>query len=132
MQGLDKLKKFNGSCHCGEVKFEVTVNGDETLRECNCSMCSKTGFVHLIVGKSQFNLLQGDDAISHYQFNTKTADHMFCKHCGIKAFYIPRSHPDGYSINARCLKDWPSLPFKTGPMYDGQNWEQQFKAERKL
>lgn len=62
-----------------------------------------TGFLHLIVPASRFRLVQGDDALAEYRFNTGTARHLFCRHCGVKSFYVPRSHPDGFSVNARCL-----------------------------
>lgn len=115
--------RYYGACHCGAVKFEVEANPKTTVRECNCSICAKTGFIHLIVKKEQFTLLSGDEELTHYKFNTGTADHMFCKHCGVKAFYVPRSHPNGYSINARCLDEWPDLPFQIAEAFDGQNWE---------
>ncbi len=115
--------KFFGGCHCGKIRFEVFAATDEKIRECNCSICAKNGFIHLIVKKDRFKILSGEDAISHYKFNTGTADHMFCMHCGVKAFYVPRSHPDGYSVNARCLDEWPNLPFQIAAAFDGQNWE---------
>jgi len=92
-----------GGCHCGRVRFEVDAPSRIEVLECNCSMCRMTGFLHLIVPATRFRLLQGTDALSEYRFNTGTAKHLFCRHCGIKSFYVPRSHPDGYSVNARCL-----------------------------
>ena len=71
--------------------------------DCNCSICRMTGFLHLIVPAARFRLLQGADALTEYTFNTGTARHLFCRHCGIKSFYVPRSHPDGFSVNGRCL-----------------------------
>ena len=90
--------------------------------ECNCSICSKSGFLHLIVPKSRFKLLQGAESLSLYQFNTGVAQHLFCKICGIKSFYVPRSNPDGYSINARCLDPGTIEKVNVTP-FDGQNWE---------
>ncbi len=92
-----------GGCHCGRVRFEVDAPSRIEVLACNCSMCRMTGFLHLIVPATRFRLLQGTDALSEYRFNTGTAKHLFCRHCGIKSFYVPRSHPDGYSVNARCL-----------------------------
>lgn len=92
-----------GGCHCRRVRFEVDAPSRIEVLECNCSMCRMTGFLHLIVPAARFRLLQGADALSEYRFNTGTAKHLFCRHCGIKSFYVPRSHPDGYSVNARCL-----------------------------
>jgi len=74
-----------------------------TVSECNCSMCRMTGFLHLIVPRTRFRLLRGAEALSEYRFNTGAAQHLFCSHCGVKSFYVPRSNPDGYSVNLRCL-----------------------------
>lgn len=114
--------QYFGSCHCGAVKFEVEAPNDLQVDECNCSICSKSGFLHLIVPKSKFSLLQGEDFLSTYQFNTGIAQHLFCKICGVKPFYIPRSNPDGYDINVRCLDIQPAS-IKIVP-FDGVNWEQ--------
>src|SRR5438046_6725684 len=92
-----------GGCHCGRVRFEVTAPAEITVAECNCSICAKAGFLHLIVRKSDFRLLQGEESLATYNFNTGTAKHVFCKVCGIKSFYVPRSHQDAISVNARCL-----------------------------
>ena len=92
--------------------------------DCNCSICSKTGFLHLIVSKKSFKLVSGGDALTAYSFNTGTAKHLFCGVCGIKSFYVPRSHPDGYSVNVRCL-DAPIPDMAVVPI-DGRNWEKQF------
>ena len=91
--------------------------------ECNCSICSKSGYLHLVVPKSKFKLLQGGEYLSTYRFNTGVAKHLFCSICGIKSFYVPRSNPDGYSVNVRCLD--PSTISKVNvTLFDGQNWEQ--------
>jgi hypothetical protein len=112
---------YQGSCHCGAIRFEVEAPEDLEVDECNCSICAKSGYLHLIVPKSKFRLLSGEDQMTTYTFNTGVAKHLFCKVCGIKPFYIPRSNPDGYAINARCLDTEPCslsiMPF------DGQNWE---------
>ena len=92
-----------GGCHCGAVRFEVIAPAYIDALECNCSICSMTGFLHLIVPASRFRLLAGNDALSEYQFNTGVARHLFCRHCGVKSYYVPRSNPDGYSVNVRCL-----------------------------
>lgn len=99
----DATISHRGGCHCGRVRFEVDAPSRIEVLDCNCSMCRMTGFLHLIVPATRFRLLQGADALTEYRFNTGTARHLFCRHCGIKAFYVPRSHPDGYSVNARCL-----------------------------
>jgi hypothetical protein len=111
-----------GGCHCGAVTFEVLAPSEVVIEDCNCSVCSKTGFLHLIVPKSRFHLLTGEDKLTTYAFNTKTAQHLFCSVCGIKSFYIPRSHPDGYSVNFRCL-DMKGFTNVHVNSFDGKNWE---------
>src|SRR5688572_22214683 len=114
---------YHGGCHCGRVRFEVDVPARLEVLDCNCSMCSKTGYLHLIVTKQQFRLLAGADALTTYRFNTGAAQHLFCSTCGIKSFYVPRSHPDGYSVNARCV-DGLDLDESIVVPFDGQHWEQ--------
>ena len=92
-----------GGCHCGAVRFEVDAPAQLGVLDCNCSICRMTGFLHLIVPASRFRLIRGTEALSEYRFNTGTARHLFCARCGIKSHYVPRSHPDGFSVNARCL-----------------------------
>lgn len=111
-----------GGCHCGRVRFEVTAPAHLEVSECNCSMCSKSGYLHLIVPASRFRLLAGEDALTTYQFNTRTAKHYFCAGCGIKSFYVPRSHPEDFSVNARCL-DEGTVTGMTVKRIDGKNWE---------
>jgi hypothetical protein len=98
-----ELVRHRGGCHCGAVAFEVEAPARVTVSECNCSICRMSGFLHLIVPRSRFRLLRGADSLSTYVFNTRTAQHLFCRQCGVKSFYVPRSNPDGYSVNLRCL-----------------------------
>ncbi len=121
--------QHTGGCHCGRVRFEVTAPAHLEVSECNCSICSKTGFLHLIVPKSRFRLLSGEDALTTYRFNTGVARHLFCSTCGVKSFYVPRSHPDGYSVNARCL-DKGTVEGMTVRKIDGRNWEKHYPAGR--
>ncbi len=114
--------KIQGGCHCGAVRFEVELEDEVIAYECNCSICSKSGYLHLIVANSRFRLLSGTENISTYSFNTGIAKHTFCKRCGIKSFYTPRSNPDGFSVNLRCLDSNP--PKVSIERFDGQNWEQ--------
>lgn len=112
---------YKGSCHCGAVCFEVEALEDIEVVDCNCSICSKSGFLHLIVPKRSFKLLSGKEQITTYTFNTGIAKHTFCSVCGVKPFYTPRSNPDGVDINARCLDIEPkSIKIVK---FDGQNWE---------
>jgi hypothetical protein len=97
------LAKHFGGCHCGRVKFEVEAPARIEATECNCSICGKSGYLHLVVPKSRFTLIRGSEFLSSYTFNTGVAKHLFCNICGIKSFYVPRSNPDGYSVNVRCL-----------------------------
>lgn len=113
----------SGGCHCGAVRFVVRFPNPPELLDCNCSICAKTGFLHLIAAAKDFNLERGNDALADYRFNSGTARHLFCKHCGIKSFYVPRSHPDGYSINWRALDGVETIAPIIIP-YDGKNWEQ--------
>ncbi len=113
---------YNGSCHCGAVRFEVEAPDKITAHDCNCSMCSKAGFLHLIVPRSRFRLIQGADSLTTYTFNTGVAQHTFCKVCGVKPFYTPRSNPDGVDVNVRCLDPIPTnLVIEP---FDGRNWEE--------
>ena len=121
------MVRHRGGCHCGRVRFEVRAAARIEVIDCNCSVCAKTGFLHLIVPKSQFKLLSGEEALTTYQFNTGTAKHLFCSVCGIKSFYVPRSHPDGYSVNARCLDDG-TVEGMTVVNGDGKNWEQAYRG----
>ena len=115
--------EHHGSCHCGAVTFNVQAPADLLVEDCNCSVCSMTGYLHLIVPAAQFELKTGHDAITTYTFNTGVAQHTFCKHCGVTSFYVPRSNPDGFSVNARCLDKSTIKTMRTRP-FDGQHWEQ--------
>lgn len=118
-----------GGCHCGRVRFEITAPAQVTVSDCNCSICSKAGFLHLVVPAECFRLTQGSAELTQYQFNTGTAKHLFCSVCGIKSFYVPRSHPDGFSVNARCL-DEGTVTQMTIVACNGRDWEQQFPQGR--
>lgn len=116
------LKTMHGGCHCGRVRFRVTGDLNQVV-DCNCSVCSKKGFLHLIVPPEQFELISGKDDLATYQFNTGTAKHTFCRVCGIHPFYVPRSDPDKIDVNVRCLDDidLSALSIKT---FDGKHWEE--------
>lgn len=113
---------YKGSCHCGAVRFEIDAPEVIEAENCNCSICSKSGFLHLIIPSSKFNLLSGEELLSTYTFNTGVAKHTFCKLCGVKPFYTPRSNPDGIDINVHCLDTQPKAINITD--FDGRNWEQ--------
>ena len=120
-----------GGCHCGRIRYEVDAPEDLEVNECNCSICRMTGHLHLIVRKDEFKLLSGQDDISNYQFNTAVAQHYFCSNCGVRSFYVPRSNPDGYSVNARCL-DPGTVKSLSVDTFDGRNWEQHAHMLRHL
>jgi hypothetical protein len=120
-----------GGCHCGAVAYEVDAPARLVVQECNCSICSTSGFWHLIVSAPRFRLLRGADALSEYTFGTGVARHLFCRRCGVKSFYVPRSNPDGYSVNARCLDRSTVVEITVEP-FDGQNWEASAAALRHL
>lgn len=116
------LKTHAGGCHCGAVRFEVDLPDAFDVEDCNCSICAMSGNTHVIVPSSRFRLLKGADNLTEYTFNTGAAKHLFCKTCGIKSFYIPRSNPDGFAVTWRCLDDWDTLDVAIN-RFDGQNWE---------
>jgi hypothetical protein len=123
------LIRHTGGCHCGRVRFEVLAPAGIHVNECNCSMCSKSGYLHLIVPADRFRLISGKELLTSYTFNTKTAQHLFCSVCGIKSFYVPRSHPDGFSVNARCLDEGTVKSITVGQT-NGREWEKQYPAGR--
>lgn len=114
--------RHTGGCHCGAVRYAFRAPARVTVQRCNCSMCARSGYEHLIVPGADFTLLQGAEALSVYTFNTGVARHLFCRICGIKSHYVPRSNPDGFSINLRCV-DAGTLTHIDYEDFDGQNWE---------
>ena len=126
------MKTKKGSCHCGAVRFEVDLDhgsglngaGDLVADDCNCSICRLSGYQHIIVSRGAFRLLQGAEWLHTYTFHTRAAKHRFCGRCGVKSFYVPRSHPEGVSVNARCLElsaaERAALQLRP---FDGANWE---------
>jgi hypothetical protein len=122
----DNVQTYDGRCHCGRVRFRVTAALTRIVR-CNCSICRKKGFLHLIVPPERFELLAGADDLTVYTFNTGTAKHQFCRHCGIHPFYVPRSDPDKIDVNARCLDGVDPADLRPS-FFDGKNWEQQMAA----
>ena len=117
------MTTHRGGCHCGKVQFSVEAPADIEADQCNCSICRMSGYLHLIVPKEDFHLLSGEDDIQTYTFNTGVAKHTFCRHCGVKSFYVPRSHPEGISVNVNCLDPASIVSLRVSP-FDGANWEQ--------
>jgi hypothetical protein len=125
------MRTHTGGCHCGRVRFQVIAPAHIDVSECNCSICNKAGFLHLIVPAERFKLLSGDDALTTYTFNTGVAKHLFCSICGVKSFYVPRSHPDGISVNARCIDEGSIESMSVRP-FDGRDWEKGLAEYREL
>ncbi len=123
---------LEGSCHCGAVRFQVQVKANQAV-DCNCSICQKKGFLHLLVPPEQFQLLQGEANLTPYTFNTGTAQHLFCKTCGIHPFYRPRSHPEWFDVNLRCIDNVGLqallAQFQLQP-FDGRHWEEHIQELR--
>lgn len=115
-----KVKTYQGGCHCGAVRFEFEAPESVDVTDCNCSLCAMTGYEHVFVEEADLRFLSGRDHLSSYKFGTRTADHLFCRTCGIKPLYRPRSHPDAWSVNARCVS---GLSIARRVAFDGQNWE---------
>jgi len=120
-----------GGCHCGRVRFEVEAPSDIEVHECNCSICTKSGYLHLIVPGESFSLLQGEESLTTYTFNTGMAKHRFCSLCGVKSFYHPRSHPEGISVNVRCLDEGTVKKIQVVP-FNGEEWEAHVQELRDL
>lgn len=117
--------KVSGGCHCGAVRFTAELPPDPVpALACNCSVCRMTGYLHVMVPHSEFELITGRDELASYRFGTGAAEHLFCRHCGIKSFYQPRSHPAAWSLNANCLDEPVELSIET---FDGKNWEEAIK-----
>ena len=111
----------SGGCHCGAVRFEARLPEPPVAAlECNCSVCTMTGFLHIMVPHEAFELVTGRDALTSYRFGTGAGNHLFCATCGVKSFYQPRSHPNAWSVNAYCLDDRPELAIE---LFDGRDWE---------
>jgi hypothetical protein len=114
--------KVGGGCHCGAVRFTAVLPEPPVpALDCNCSICSATGFLHVIVPHGDFTLVRGREALTSYRFGSGAAEHLFCATCGVKSFYQPRSHPEAWSVNGRCLDEPVDLAVTR---FDGRNWEQ--------
>ncbi len=123
------MHTYHGSCHCGAVRFEIDTPGIDTVIECNCSICHKKGALFHRVPEDRFRLVAGENALTHYQFNKRIARHFFCRQCGIYAFHHPRSAPEAYQINVRCLDDYDLAASAPEIVrFDGRNWEESFAA----
>ena len=116
------MAEITGGCHCGAVRFAARIAEPPVpALECNCSICRRAGFLHVIVPHAEFRLERGAEALTSYRFGTGAAEHLFCRHCGVKSFYQPRSHPDAWSINAHCFDEPVELAIEA---FDGRDWDE--------
>jgi len=115
------MQTYSGGCHCGRVRFEIELPGELIVHKCNCSICHKSGYLHLIVPSERFTLLSGRESLVEYRFHTGVARHLFCGTCGIKSYYVPRSHPDSFSVNLNCVDLTDDVQVVIQP-FDGKNW----------
>ncbi len=110
------------SCHCGAVKYEVTLaDGLADAKRCTCSMCRMRGAVAVGIPLEALKITGGEDKLTLYQFNTKQAKHYFCSVCGIYTFHQRRSRPDQFSINVACLEGISPFDIEEVPVGDGVN-----------
>ena len=115
------MHKCSGGCHCGRVRFEIEIPDKIIVHRCSCSICKKSGYLHLIVAADRFVLLCGEQSLVDYRFHTGVARHLFCEVCGIKSYYVPRSHPESFSVNLNCI-DLPDGVDVTIEEFDGRHW----------
>jgi len=118
---VEQMQTCTGGCHCGRVSYECQIPDKVIVHRCSCSICQKSGYLHLTVPAHRFTLLCGEEDLQEYRFHTGVARHLFCRNCGIKSFYVPRSHPDAFSVNLNCL-DLPAEIEVTIEDFDGRNW----------
>ena len=124
------IKTYRGSCHCGAVRYEADVDLAAGTGRCNCSICGKSRYWGAIIKPDAFRMIAGEDALSDYQFGGKIAHHLFCRHCGIHAFGVPRVYPDRITVNARCLDGIDPAQLKPSRQFDGRNWEEAARQRR--
>jgi len=119
---VSDLVTVEGGCHCGAVRFRASADAKPKMLDCNCSICAASGYLHLFIPHGRFNLLKGKDALTSYRFGSGAAEHLFCKICGVKSFYQPKSHPDCWSVHLACLDDASQLEPEIAE-FDGKNWD---------
>ncbi|CAM9234137.1 unnamed protein product, partial [Ectocarpus fasciculatus] len=115
-----QLVQYEGGCHCEAVKFRVLAPYHLTVWNCDCSICLMKKNAHFVVPAQNFTLISGENDLTSYRFNTRKAKHLFCKHCGVQSYYVPRSNPDGVGVTLACVRGVKSYEVKD---FNGQNWE---------
>jgi len=122
VDGVPIRTKHKATCHCGSVEFELNLpNGLEDVRRCDCSFCRRRGAIAASIPLSGIRIVEGESALSLYQFNTKTAKHFFCSNCGVYTHHQRRSNPSQYGFNIACLEGINPLKIEGIPTYDGVN-----------
>lgn len=125
---MSELVPVSGGCHCGAVRFTALADPEPEMLDCNCSICTASGYLHLFVPHERFTLERGADALTSYRFGSEEAEHLFCKHCGVKSFYQPRSHPEAYSLHYKLLDEGHGLQPRITP-FDGRDWAKSAAAK---
>jgi hypothetical protein len=125
------INEIAGACHCGSVKFRVRLtNGLHTARRCNCSYCRMRGAVAVSANLGDIQIIEGEDVLTLYQFNTMEAKHYFCSKCGIYTHHQRRSNPNQYGVNAACLEGISPFDFDEVPVVEGRNHPKDAKGPR--
>jgi hypothetical protein len=122
------IETYQGSCHCRRVTFEVRADLAFVI-DCNCSLCHRRGALWHGASDSTLRILTGEDDLTLYRFNTNTAKHYFCRHCGVHPFIRPRLDPSRWAVNVRCLDGVDPSSLEVRP-FDGANWEVAAEAFR--
>ena len=123
-------KIYSGHCHCQKIVFELMCEDSVEIWNCNCSICSITEYQHLFVPDKKFKLIKGEELLTTYRFGTRAAAHLFCSNCGIKSFYKPRSHPNAFSVNLRCIINPPTI--KNIVEFNGKNFEKSLATKTSI
>jgi hypothetical protein len=119
---VETTTRRTGGCHCGAVRFEVTLSGGfDTIRRCTCSYCRMRGAVVVMAEPDGIRILQGTEALTRYRFHTRAAEHFFCARCGIYTHHQRRSDQTRYAVNVACLDGVSPFDFPEVPVADGIN-----------
>ncbi|WP_260925700.1 GFA family protein [Novosphingobium sp. 9] len=121
-QGTQTPDTHGGQCHCGAVRFEATLSdGFRSIRRCTCSYCRMRGAVAVSAEMGGVKIIEGEDVLTSYRFNTREAEHFFCSRCGIYTHHQRRSNPNQYGVNVACLDGMSPFDFAEVPVTDGIN-----------
>ncbi len=119
---MSLASKLKAACHCSTVRFDVVLkDGFKTVRRCNCSFCRMRGAVVVSAKLGDITFTQGEEKLTLYQFNSKSAKHYFCSLCGIYTHHQRRSNPNEFGINVACLEGVSPFDFQEVPIFDGIN-----------